>query len=184
MNDASESGKSLVLIQGRPEVHQGLIVDWYLSKLCNYSCTYCGVNIHDQWGPQISETEGKQVLDKIFEVAEKRNLNVNLVGGEPTVQKSLLPLLKYLDEKKQGASGAVKTSIVSNFSRPLENLVELVPYADHFVASIHFEFVHTKLDQLADKLLRFQCEIEKINETLPESDSAKGIDSGITIIRI
>lgn len=103
-------------------------VTWEISNKCNYSCWYCPEYLH-------SGTDGWPDLEKsldFFEILSSRNKNVDisLIGGEPTLWPKLTEFLKRLPEN-------VRAEVVTNGSRTIAWWERTKPYLDKVVFTFH-----------------------------------------------
>lgn len=116
-------------------------------RRCNYDCSYCSPQIHDNHSPFLS-------FDDTFYLFSELNLNKNninclrITGGEPTLGKDLESIIKL-----GRAKGFTKISINSNGTAKdykYENLAEL---GCRINMSIHHEFTN---DKVLERMLRLK----------------------------
>lgn len=75
------------------------IVVWKLHNVCNYNCSFCGLEHKsgtDRW--KSLETY-KKYFDNLNKAANGLPIWIQLTGGEPTLYPGLLDLMKYIKEK-------------------------------------------------------------------------------------
>lgn len=130
--------------------HQNSIkVEWNLGKRCNYDCSYCPSEIHDNESPHTDIEILKQTVDKL--VALGKPIRLSFTGGEPCVHPKFDELVKYAKFK-----GVQWISVTTNGTRPVE-FYDSLP-VDQYVFSIHFEFdwrrVVTTLSTLDSKKVK------------------------------
>lgn len=85
------------------------VVNYHITKSCNFHCTYCFGKFEAQKEPSLDEA--KQIIKKIasyFEQSEITNGRINFAGGEPTLYKHLDELIDYT------SSLGIKVSIITN----------------------------------------------------------------------
>lgn len=107
---------------------------WEIGRRCNYDCSYCWPWIHNNTDPHKSLEElmrATHLIETKFTKGESVNFIIS--GGEPTVNKSFLDWLRYLN-----ACGH-HISLHSNGSRLPEYYREIIHYGD-LNLSVHFEF--------------------------------------------
>jgi len=82
-----------------------LVVTWDTGRRCNYDCTYCSVERHDNFSPHASLQELQSVGRFLFNYSEllckyktKDQLNVSFTGGEPTVNPKFIEFGQWLRE--------------------------------------------------------------------------------------
>lgn len=81
------------------------ICTWDLGRRCNFDCTYCGDDTHDNVSPHSALDQLKSTVDFIYEyvgLMMSRRINkdasLSLTGGEPTVHPMFKNLCLYLME--------------------------------------------------------------------------------------
>ena len=82
-----------------------LVVTWDTGRRCNYDCTYCSVERHDNYSPHASLEELQKVGSFLFDYSAllckyktKRQINVSFTGGEPTVNPKFIQFGQWLRE--------------------------------------------------------------------------------------
>ena len=120
--------------------HQNSIkVEWNLGKRCNYDCSYCPSEIHDNSSAHTDIEILKATVDKLMTLGKP--IRLSFTGGEPCVHPKFDELIRYA--KHVGVSWI---SVTTNGTRPHE-YYSMLP-VDQYVFSIHFEYdwmrvVHT-----------------------------------------
>ena len=108
-------------------------VHWELGRRCNYNCSYCWPDIHNNY-------ETHKSLDQLL-AATKRiqeqfirgsQCNFIITGGEPTTNNALMDWLEYLN------SFGYHLSLHSNGSRTPDYYSKLIKMSD-INLSVHFE---------------------------------------------
>lgn len=157
--------QSPVLFQSKHFDPNLMTIDWYIGKRCNFSCSYCSFALHDSWSPTNSLTELKTIFHNIIQISEDKNIYLNMAGGEPTLNPNLLELLKYIrDYEKNISPRRIKISIVTNLSRPTKDFIGYLEYVDSLIASLHFEWIHNRLDHFVDKITKISLFCDKKNK--------------------
>jgi hypothetical protein len=106
---------------------------WDLGRRCNYSCDYCWNGLHNLVDPHHSyEAIKKTILYIIKNWAKGKEIRWNFGGGEPTMHKKFLDIVKLLKEHDQWIL------ITSNGSRATEYWDELKKYCNTVNFSAHF----------------------------------------------
>jgi organic radical activating enzyme len=111
-----------------------LIVQWNLGNTCNYSCTYCPTYLHRGNIPWPDLNLIKNTLLKIKEKFISNDITVEMLGGEITLYKEFIPLMKFLKENN------FSSNILSNGSRTLRFWEEASPYLNNIGLTYHSEF--------------------------------------------
>ena len=68
------------------DVRQSTKIEWNIGKRCNYDCSYCPAEIHDNF----SEHTDIEILKNTVDVISKMNKpRISFTGGEPCVHPPL-----------------------------------------------------------------------------------------------
>jgi MoaA/NifB/PqqE/SkfB family radical SAM enzyme len=112
--------------------HQNSIkIEWNLGKRCNYDCSYCPSEIHDNTSQHTDIAIFKSAVDKLMSLGKP--IRLSFTGGEPTVHPKFKELIQYC--KHVGISWI---SVTTNGTLPYEFYASLP--VDQFVFSIHLEY--------------------------------------------
>jgi len=112
--------------------HQNSIkVEWNLGKRCNYDCTYCPSEIHDNTSQHTDIDILKAAVDKLMTLGKP--IRLSFTGGEPTVHPKFEELINYC--KHVGISWI---SVTTNGTRTVDWYNK--QRVDQWVFSIHFEY--------------------------------------------
>jgi MoaA/NifB/PqqE/SkfB family radical SAM enzyme len=112
--------------------HQNSIkVEWNLGKRCNYDCSYCPSEIHDNTSPHTDIEILKQTVDKLSQLGKP--IRLSFTGGEPCVHPKFDELVRYAKHKD-----IQWISVTTNGTRPYEYYASLP--VDQYVFSIHLEY--------------------------------------------
>jgi len=134
--------------------HQNqLKIEWNLGKRCNYDCSYCPSNIHDNFSPHTDINILEATVDKLCDLGKP--LRISLTGGEPCVHPDIEDFLEYLKRKN-----IFWVNLTTNGTRGYRWYLENEMFFNHLVFSLHFE----KLDQwvrVFDTILKFYDETER-----------------------
>jgi MoaA/NifB/PqqE/SkfB family radical SAM enzyme len=120
-----------------------LRVEWNLGKRCNYDCSYCGIDLHDNHSTHMPLEKFNAAITQLIAIGKQQNkkVKISLTGGEPFVNPNILEMLKFGKE-----SGIFKFSVTTNGSVPLDKYNKALDYIDYFIISYHFEFAfHEKV---------------------------------------
>lgn len=126
------------------ETSQILHVEWRIGKRCNYDCTYCHSNAHDNFSPHVKMVHIINSMNKIIEKFQKNGLNINITGGEPVVHPEFDKLCEFLFDKN------LNVSMTTNGSRSAEYYTKIYKAFNHITFSHHFE--HTKNEVFLPKM--------------------------------
>ena len=115
-----------------------LTVDWILSNVCNYKCSYCSPDSNggDQYWPDIENCE--IAIKKITEQSNHDYRIYTILGGEPTVWKDFTKLTKII---KDTDSNSV-VNILTNGSRTINWWNK----TKHFLDKVSISFHHEQAD--------------------------------------
>jgi MoaA/NifB/PqqE/SkfB family radical SAM enzyme len=112
--------------------HQSSIkVEWNLGKRCNYDCSYCPKEIHDNTSPHTDLEILKSCIDQLTSL--DKPVRLSFTGGEPCVHPKFSELVKYAKYKN-----VQWISVTTNGTMPYEFYAGL--NVDQIVFSIHLEY--------------------------------------------
>jgi hypothetical protein len=120
---------------------------------------YCPTSLHDNYSKHVSLDLLKQRWQSIFSKTAHKNLpyKISFTGGEVTVNKSFLPLLRWMRENYQ--DNIAKILVTSNGSASLNYYTKLYTLIDNLSLSFHSEH--------ADEQKFFDLAIELHQNLLP-----------------
>lgn len=112
---------------------------WNIGTRCNYDCMYCPTSLHDNYSKHVSLDLLKQRWQSVFSKTAHKNLpyKISFTGGEVTVNKSFLPLLRWIRENYQ--DNIAKILVTSNGSASLNYYTKLYALIDNLSLSFHSE---------------------------------------------
>lgn len=110
-----------------------VVVEWLMSSICNYSCSYCPAALHDGRVRYPDWTTVSSFVERVCDHYRDSDLTFLLTGGEITTYRRLVPLMTLLRE--QGCAIAV----LSNGSRPVEWWRARAGTVDEVMLSYHHE---------------------------------------------
>lgn len=116
-----------------PEHGRTFVVNWCMTSVCNYTCSYCPPPLHDK---RLHFPAIETVLSFFRQIREQRpgyRVAIELTGGEVTLWPQFIDCAAEL--KKEGAL----LGILSNGSRPLSWWEKATPCLDKVVLSFHSE---------------------------------------------
>ena len=117
--------------------HQNSVkIEWNLGKRCNYNCSYCPEEIHDNTSLHTDIEILKSTVDKLKSLGKP--IRISFTGGEPTVHPKFEELVNYC--KNQGVSWI---SITTNGTRKEEWYSNL--RVDQIVFSMHMEYEYRRV---------------------------------------
>lgn len=132
--------------------HQDQIkVEWNLGKRCNYDCSYCPKEIHDNFSPHTDINVLEQCVDTLTSLGKP--LRISLTGGEPCVHPDIEDLLDYFKRKD-----IFWVNITTNGTRGYNWYLQNEMYWNHLVFSLHFEHEYTRI---VDTILKYYDHTEK-----------------------
>lgn len=120
-----------------------LRIELFLSNVCNYNCWYCFPGSHEgdvKW-PEFNKIVNNlsYLIDYYKSNAGKKQINLHIIGGEPTLWKDFGRFVEYF---KKNHSCVISMS--SNGSRTIRWWEEFGHYVDHVMISCHHERVDTE----------------------------------------
>lgn len=130
------------LIAILPERNSYVSITWQVNNFCNYRCSYCNEgNWSGKWRNEGLEEQLMPNLEKLIDHYRSlgyKDFKFFFSGGEPTLWKSLVPVMEYL-KTKLGSNTSL--GINTNFSRKPSWWYANYHLLDDVVASYHPEFV-------------------------------------------
>ena len=77
-----------------------LSLTWMIGSRCNYACSYCPPDLHDDTSPHPDLNRLKQAWDSFYSKTHNLKLpyKISFTGGEVTANKSFLPLIDQVPE--------------------------------------------------------------------------------------
>ncbi len=140
-----------------PEMDQAIKIEWNLGKRCNFDCSYCTVDTHDDSSPHLSWEVLTQTVERLATGLKGRRLRVGLTGGEPTLHPQFLELVQLMKRRNFDYVG-----VTTNGSRQKTFYVDLMEHIDSVVFSYHMEY-HRRAKVL-DSILACNEIVQKINQ--------------------
>jgi len=132
-------------IKSRWDHSNAIKIEWNLGKRCNYDCSYCPSEIHDNTSPHTDIDVLKATIDKLTSL--DKPIRLSFTGGEPTVHPKFSELIKYARHK-----GIQWISVTTNGTLPYEFYASLP--VDQYVFSLHLEYdwmrVYNTMSKIAD----------------------------------
>ena len=132
--------------------HQDQIkVEWNLGKRCNYDCSYCPSEIHDNFSPHTDIHILENTVNELSKL--KKPLRISLTGGEPCVHPDIEELFDYMKRKN-----VFWVNVTTNGTRGYRWYLENEMFFNHLVFSLHFEQEYTRI---VDTILKFYDSTER-----------------------
>lgn len=125
-----------------------LVIQWTLSRMCNYKCSYCFGQTPIDKNKYSSLDELKHAVD-VLESLDKDSYEITLTGGEATAHPYFLELISYI--KKRLGERLRLLVLTSNGSRPPEWFKKLFEYTSDIPFSLNVS-IHTEYIK-ADKIV-------------------------------
>ena len=112
---------------------------WMIGSRCNYACSYCPSELHDDYSPHPDLEKLKQVWHSFYEKTKHIGLpyKISFTGGEVTANKSFLPLIEYL---RGGNFNIGQLLVTTNGSASKAYYLRLAELVDAISFSTHTEF--------------------------------------------
>ena len=121
-----------------------IVIDWQLSNVCNYSCTYCHPDVYDgtrPWPELDTAIKFMKLTTDHYRSIGKSKIVWNLLGGEPTVWKNFSKFFNSVKDYDPGCN----VRILTNGSRTLNWWKRNANLFDEVIVSWHPEradYVH------------------------------------------
>jgi len=116
-------------------------ITWTIQTRCNYDCMYCSTELHDSDSAIVSLSELQQRWIVLYEKTKHRNkkYNIQIAGGEPTVNKNLIPFVEWLMQEYSNQVAYIGVS--TNGSASKNYYLNLFKYISGLVFSTHTEHI-------------------------------------------
>lgn len=135
--------------------NNALHIDWTIIKQCNYDCSYCPPNIHDNIARYSSFVESKPyVEDALSGYKLDRPITITISGGEPTLHPDIEEFLIY------AKSITDDVIVLTNGTANKQKMLQLEKYC-RFLITLHHEYVN---DKFMDKIIDYLKESKANNE--------------------
>jgi MoaA/NifB/PqqE/SkfB family radical SAM enzyme len=109
---------------------------WMIGSRCNYACSYCPTELHDNISAHPELDTLKQVWQSFYNNTHARGLpyKISFTGGEVTANRSFLPLIEYLRDNFTIDQIIVTTngSASTDYYLRLAELVDAISFSTHF----------------------------------------------------
>jgi MoaA/NifB/PqqE/SkfB family radical SAM enzyme len=108
-----------------------LIVQWNLGNTCNYSCEYCPSILHNGTRLWVDLPLIENTLLKIKDYFPQKTLRVEFLGGEITLYRDFINLMKFCKDQN------INNMIFTNASRTFRHWEEVADYLDEVMLTFH-----------------------------------------------
>lgn len=108
-----------------------LIVQWNLGNTCNYTCEYCPKILHNGDRPWVELPLIENTLLKIRDYFPDKRMRVEFLGGEITLYRDFVELMKFCKEQ------AINNMVFTNASRTFRHWNEVIDYVDELLLTFH-----------------------------------------------
>ena len=130
-----------------------VVVNWCLSNVCNYKCSYCPEYLHSGTSGWPDLHKAEEFCSNVIDHYEDKNIYFEFTGGEITYWKDFQFLVDYLKSHKD-----VYVGVISNGSQRLEWWKQMRFPLDHACLSFQPEFSkrdhYIDLAKMINKFLR------------------------------
>jgi organic radical activating enzyme len=135
---------SHVLSRVEAKSNEFFVLNWNLGKRCNFACSYCPTDLHDDTSPHLSLDEMTAAFCDVIaakkDADDTRKMRVEFTGGEPTANPAFLPFLAWL--RANADDHIAILGVTTNGSRPYGYYRDLLTVADYITFSAHFEYMN------------------------------------------
>jgi len=131
-------------------ISHNIVFNWYISDICQYHCSYCYANNISILNTKMSKNIEELVIKRLYFV--KEDFEINILGGEPTLNTRLKNIIQNLNTNKY----CKKINIITNFHKDIDTYRELnISNKIYFTISYHPEYYSKKVLQ---KIKKFNTE--------------------------
>lgn len=121
------------LEHANPEHKDYVVINWCLTNVCNYACSYCPDDLHNGKAGWPDYYQVVEFCDKVFSHYAGKKIYFEFTGGEVTLWKDLPAVCQFI--KNRGG----RVGIISNGSRSLDFWEKFIEKIDHVCLSLHPE---------------------------------------------
>ena len=113
---------------------------WMIEARCNYNCSYCPPELHNNFSKQYSLDDLKHHWTNIHAKTQHKNLKykINFTGGEVTINKNFLPFVRWLTDNY--GNDIYQLLLTTNGSASVNYYKNLYQHIDNISFSFHSEF--------------------------------------------
>jgi organic radical activating enzyme len=126
--------------------------NWFVTKRCNYDCSYCSELLHDKTSERPTLEKLKLGAENIFKQVPPENCFFDFSGGEPSIIPQFIDFIKWLKVEKK----IHRVGFITNGTRNYPYFQRLMQWNDHITISYHFEYADD--DKLLDKIKKLHNE--------------------------
>jgi sulfatase maturation enzyme AslB (radical SAM superfamily) len=114
-----------------------IIINWWMGNICNYKCSYCPEYYHNGSDKWMNYEAAKSFCDKVLNHYRGKTILFEFLGGEITLWKDFLRLVRYLKENH------AYVSMISNGTQTIQWWDENVDLFNIVYLSYHAEFANS-----------------------------------------
>ncbi len=128
----------------RYDNNKHIYIDIALGNTCNFKCSYCPDDLHNGSEPWLNINALKKFSSKLIDfyssVHDKNIFMFNLLGGEPTLYKDIVPFCQQLKKLGEQKNCLIQIEFLTNGFRKLKWWEENIELFDKVKISHHPEF--------------------------------------------
>lgn len=128
-----------------PKYKNWIRIEWNIGKRCNFDCSYCPPDLHDNSSRHTDLEKFENTVRIIRETYPDKKLRISLTGGEPFVHPQILDILEIFPKYKID-----EVSTITNGSLPLRKYQRALDFVDNLIFSWHYE--HLRTDHMKEVL--------------------------------
>lgn len=120
-------------------------IHWLIGTRCNYSCSYCPPEWNSRTDKHLTYDQLTSAWQQIIlstQHLDEVTYDLCIMGGEPTLNKNLLPFLNWLTETYNGKFDNI--GIITNGTASKSYYKQLIQYCKWVTFSTHSEFMNEK----------------------------------------
>jgi MoaA/NifB/PqqE/SkfB family radical SAM enzyme len=142
---------------------------WQLTNRCNWHCMYCSIPREHVHPDDLLKTrektldELKDIWRSMYKEISKTGLDIkiSITGGEPTINKDLYALLKWLRTEYKDI---VMVGITTNSSASANTYKKLFEHLEYISMSLHTE--HANIDEFLELAIELGNHIQGTGKTV------------------
>lgn len=140
---------------------------WDIITICNLNCSYCYARKNEKWNVLPTKQKIDVILNKIKQI--DKNVEIILLGGEPTLH----PLYFYILDQLSDLSNVVSISIISNAQTKFtQDWIDRHQNIKNFFFNVTFHPTESNIDQFLTVVDRLNPQQSIVNVLMygPQAD--------------
>lgn len=171
--------------------HLPFMITWDTGKRCNFDCSYCGSDRHDNFSkfPPLKELNHgvefiKNYLDIILPYRINKSVVLTLTGGEPTANPDFIPFIQNINKEFNVSKYDIHLNMTTNGSFSKIYIKEIEKNLSSVTISYHCDSDKKIKKRVLDNILELTHKGNKINVNLMMHPYDEYWKECITLIKV